>query len=141
MENNQNNIDFTAQMEKGVFNINDIDKYTIMRLANIKQNFAFNLSSLSLADAQNQLLDIATSMQIIIEKYAPVNLKERIKVISNEINGNAYSFYDYKNAILIADNIDKIRFLYENLNFIYEGFLRKVLNVALPTQKIDKKKA
>jgi len=136
-EENDNDIIKTA-IEKGVFNISDIDKYAIAKLINLKQDFTLSLSNLDYTEAFNQLRDLAFNIKQILEKYLDVEaLKDFSKI---EIKGTEYNFYDLYNAIPYAKNTEEIRLLWDYINQIFDKFLKTILKVALPTEKINIKK-
>ncbi|MGC8588547.1 MAG: hypothetical protein ACP5LI_05965 [Hydrogenobaculum sp.] len=131
-------IDIAAQIEKGVFNIADIDKITIAKISEAKQNLAFSLSSLDLQTAKSQLTDLLTAMQMLLEKYLT---PQQIMALTIKNSDKTYTFYDIKNAVPNAPNIEVIRILLLAANQIYENFTKNILKVALPMQKIDKRQA
>ncbi len=135
LENNNN--DIVSQIATGVFNIADIDKITIAKISEAKQNLAFSLSSLDLPTAKSQLTDLITAMQMLLEKYLTTEQINTTLTIKNA--DKAYTFYDVKNAVVNAPNIETIRILLLAASQIYENFTKNILKVALPTQKIDKR--
>jgi hypothetical protein len=137
-ENDNNNDIIKTAIEKGVFNISDIDKYAIAKLINLKQDFTLSLSNLDYSEAYNQLRDLAFNIKQILEKYLDVEtLKDFSKI---EIKGTEYNFYDLYNAIPYAKNTEEIRLLWDYINQIFDKFLKTILKVALPTEKTNIKK-
>jgi len=125
-------------IEKGVFNISDIDKYAIAKLINIKQDFTLSLSTLTFKDAYNQLQDLAFNIKQILEKYLDADaLKDFSKI---EIKGTQYNFYDLYNSIPYAKTINDVRVIWDYLNQIFDKFLKDILKIALPTEKFNLKK-
>jgi GTPase SAR1 family protein/DNA-directed RNA polymerase subunit RPC12/RpoP len=137
-ENDNDNDIIKVAIEKGVFNISDIDKFAIAKLINIKQDFTLSLSNLDYTDAYNQLRDLAFNIKQILEKYLDAEaLKDFSKI---EIKGTGYNFYDLYNAIPYAKNTEEIRLLWDYINQIFDKFLKNILKVALPTEKTNIKK-
>lgn len=127
-----------AAIEKGVFNISDLDKYTIAKLLNLKQDFSLSLSTLTFDEAYNQLRDLSLNIKQILEKYlSGETLKEFSKI---EINGSEYDFYSLYNSIPYCKNLEDIRLLWNYINLTFDKFLKDILRVALPTEKINLKK-
>ncbi len=141
MQQQNDKIDIVAQIEKGVFNIADIDKITIAKISEAKQNLAFSLSSMDLSAAKSQLTDLLTAMQMLLEKYLTQQQIMALTIKNADKTDKTYTFYDIKNAVANAPNIEVIRILLLAANQIYENFTKNILKVALPMQKIDKRQA
>jgi len=137
INNNENDI-IKAAIEKGVFNISDIDKYAIAKLINLKQDFTLSLSNLDYSEAYNQLRDLASNIKQILEKYLDKKTLKNFSTIT--INNIEYSFYDVYSSIPYAKNTEDIRRLWDSINFIFDKFLKEILKVALPTEKTNLKK-
>ena len=115
-ENDNDNDIIKTAIEKGVFNISDIDKYAIAKLINLKQDFTLSLSNLDYSEAYNQLRDLAFNIKQILEKYLDIEtLKDFSKI---EIKGTEYNFYDLYNAIPYAKDTEEIRLLWDYINQI-----------------------
>jgi len=137
-ENDNDNDIIKTAIEKGVFNISDIDKYAIAKLINLKQDFTLSLSNLDYSEAYNQLRDLAFNIKQILEKYLDIEtLKDFSKI---EIKGTEYNFYDLYNAIPYAKDTEEIRLLWDYINQIFDKFLKTILKVALPTERVNIKK-
>jgi len=133
----QDNEILKAAIEKGVFSISDLDKYTIAKLINLKQDFTLSLSTLTFAEAYNQLRDLSLNIKQILEKYLNSEaLKEFSKI---EINDNEYDFYSLYNSIPYCKNIEDIRLLWTYLNLTFDKFLKEILRIALPTEHVNLK--
>jgi len=137
-ENNAETDIIKSAIEKGVFNISDIDKYAIAKLIDLKQNFTLSLSTLTYKDAYNQLRDLAFNIKQILEKYLDIETLKNFSKI--DVKGTQYNFYDLYNSIPYANNIEEIRLLWDYINQIFDKFLKNILKVALPMEKTNFKK-
>jgi hypothetical protein len=139
MENENNNYDIPeSNTSGGVFNINEIDKFTIAKIENVKTNLLLNLTQLNQKSAIYQLKDLILTMEQLLQKYYPNELNT---YTTTDINQKKKTFID----IVKASNEDFyndssiIRSSALNLSNIWNYFMSK-LNVKLTTKKLTIKK-
>lgn len=130
---------------KGVFNINEIDKFSLAKIETMQREFTLNIGSVNTNDAKDTLSNILSEQQRIIEKYFKTtkpdgstdNALEKYKVA---IDGKLYNFYDLKRGLAeFGDDDDVIRVISENTFNIYDHFV-KILGQEIPTIKKNVKK-
>jgi hypothetical protein len=123
---------------QGVYNISEIDKFSIAKIEDVKNSFFLTFNTLKIDKIASQLQDLSSDMLQVIEKYyEPEDIAKNTLTISDE----TYNFYDLKELISYEDYMDRdtLRTIAEKLFFIYNQYIKQ-LGVELPTARINVKK-
>ena len=122
----------TSQEIRSVYTLADIDKFTLSQIENGKTQFLVNLNTFSGYKAREQLQDLFSIMQTMLEKYFDKELIEKKTI-------DGYNFYELKKAINRSTHLSTMRKASEIGFTIYNQFLKQI-GVEIPTARADVKK-
>lgn len=129
------------------WNIHDIDKSMIFSLEEAKNRLLLNLFHVSDSDRHKEISEFMLSAKSLMEKYTeqtPIKdgttkstylLSMKVSVGTKE-----YNFYEIENVLDKERELDIQKTFLEKAILIYNKFMKDVLRVALPFEKIDKRK-